>query len=563
MGRHSDGKPNNRVAMGPLIMLLAIIVIAAAIFAWFAVRDSRDASVGSTGGQCAKGDLTFVVSADPASISSARDQVKAWGDTNPVVRDYCVRPQLTVAGSEKVLADLDAVAGGGADAVAPVLPTVWAPADASFVDRARDSGVVGIGDDRIELPPEPAGIAVRDDVAADLAGATWSDIAGRPDFTVATPGGTDAVVSSVVNAQLNPEADADALRAAAEPRINAAGDYTSDSLMGQLASDTARGFSAVAATESMVEMAEQAIGEGLTFIELAEPAGSASFHAPMVAFTSGGPIDETAARAAAEFIDFAKDNAADGSGSGSDSGAGDDTGSAASPLEGAAGAILPDLAARQSNPLAEPPAPGPAEAAGPGAATPGATAAPGAAAAPGSTLVLLDASTATDLPAVREAIIPLLDRAADGEGRRVALWNFSSPVSAGVTSPVRPNVYFGPGDLDASKRVLGQIGTVGEPWLWRSIVPAHQYARDTWVPDVTNRVVLVTSGSDATGDDPAAAIEAIKVANGEGRPVRIDVVTVGEDTTGSALRDLAAATGGSVYPANGDLSAALSRALGL
>lgn len=168
-----------------------------------------------------------------------------------------------------------------------------------------------------------------------------------------------------------------------------------------------------------------------------------------------------------------------------------------------------------------------------------------------------------DIGAVRTALTPLLDRAIDGEGRRVALWNYSSPMSEGVTSPVRPNVRFGAGAKDRSAEVLAQLGTGGEPWLWRSVGPAVDYVAETHSAGVANRVVLVTTGADATGDDAGAAIDRIAAAAGTDRPVRVDVVIVGEDATGGDLAALASATGGSVRVAGEDLTAALVAAMGL
>ena len=76
-------------------------------------------------------------------------------------------------------------------------------------------------------------------------------------------------------------------------------------------------------------------------------------------------------------------------------------------------------------------------------------------------------------------------------------------------------------------------------------------------------MVLVTTGADATGDDAGAAIDRIAAAAGTDRPVRVDVVIVGEDATGGDLAALASATGGSVRVAGEDLTAALVAAMGL
>lgn len=561
MGRHSDGKPNYRVAKGPLISLLAAILVGAMIFAWVTLRTSDGDDPGISA-DCSKGDLTLVVAADPAVAGVVREQVDAWAATDPVVREYCVRPQVTVNGSQQILdvirehgddaAEGDADGSGGATgSVKPVLPAVWVPADDSFVDAARDSGGVGVDGETARFSPQPVGLAVASDRAADVKGQSWDDIADMEDLAIATPGGPDAVVSSVVNARLTPDARGRELLDASEERLAAGGRFTSEALLGQLAKDTAEGYDAVAATQSMVDASAQTGSEGLSFIS---PNGSPALSAPMVAFTSGGPVNEVNARAAAEFVKYARKNGVDADAPGD----GDDE-TAAGALDGAAGEILPDVAARDTDPFAGIDAEdSDSDGAGDDSDGDAATTEPA-----GSTLVLLDTSEGMDLDAVREALTPLMDRAIDGEGRRVALWNYSSPLSAGVTTPVRQNVHFGAGAKDRSVEVLGQLSTGGEPWLWRSVGPAVDYVAEAWSPGVANRVVLVTSGSDATDDDAAAAIERISAAATTDRPVRVDVVVVGEDSTDGALRDLASATGGSVQVAGTDPTAALVKAMGL
>lgn len=580
MGRHSDGKPNYRVAKAPLILLLVAVLVGALIVAWSALRAADRDELGAQS-NCSKGDLTLIVTADPAVAGAVREQATKWAETGPVVRDYCVRPQVTVNGSQQILGAIRAHGaddgagdgeGGGAatGGIMPVLPAVWVPADDSFIEAARDAGVVGVDGETARFDPQPVGLAVASDRAADLEGKVWEDIAGADDLVIATPGGPDAVVSSVVNARLMPNAGAPERLAASEGRITAGGSFTSEALLGQLAKGTAEGYDAVSATRSMVDAATKTGSEGLSFIS---PDGSPALSAPMVAFTSGGPIDETNARAAAEFVEFAREvGGVDAAEPGDDS-------AAASPLDGAAGELLPEIAARQTNPAAGAATDVPESAAGEPGAERGddagsdraAPADDAAATEPaGSTLVLLDTSEGMDLDAVRGALTPLLDRAIDGEGRRVALWNYSSPMSEGVISPVRPNVRFGAGAKDRSAEVLGQLGTGGEPWVWRSVEPAVGYVSEAWSPGVANRVVLITSGSDASGDDARAAVDRIVASATGDRPVRVDVVVLGAEADSDAdsgtraeLRRLADETGGSIRSAGPDLTAALVRAMGL
>lgn len=576
MGRHSDGKPNYRVATGPLILVLVAILVGAAAVGWWMLRDSTEEGR-LAGGECSKGDLTMYVAADPAVVGEVEDLATRYAGTNPVVRDHCVRPTVVDMGSRQVV---DAVAGAE-DAGEPggaMLPAVWVPADDSYVDELADSTAVRVADERARLEPQPVGVAVPADRAEELSDASWGDLR---DLTVATPGGMDSAASTLVNVELEGGtvesgatedgpaengADAGALRAAAAPRLDVGGATTAGEMIIAMThagedggTDSGavlpEGVDGVAATGSMVDRNDS----GLGFIS---PEGSAALSAPVVAFASGGAIEENAARAAADFVGWAGDN-------GASADAPD-----ASPFEGPAAELLADAEARESGRFVPNPDAGGAEDGADGEEPADRSdprdddAAP--AEGPGSALVLVDTSESMDLPAVTGPLTPLLAEASEGEGQRVAVWNYSSPQTPGVTNPVRANVFFGPGSLGASQDVLGSLGTVGEPWLWRSIGPAHEYALDEYREGMPNRIVLVTSGSDASGDDPAPVIEAIRAANeaaGEGRGVRIDIVVVGEDATDGALRDLADATGGSLNIAAADddaaIDAALARALGL
>lgn len=562
MGRHSDGKPNYRVATGPLILLLAAILVGAAAVGWWMLRDGAEEGR-LAGGDCRKGDLTMYVAADPAVVAEVEDLARRYAATNPVVRDHCVRPTVVDMGSRQV-ADAVAAAERAGDEGGPMLPVAWVPADDSYVDAIADNSAVRVARKRARLEPQAVGVAVPADRAAELSDASWPDLRA---LSVATPGGMDSAASTLVNVELEEGAGAAELRAAAVPRLDAAGTTTAGEIIiamtqrdaeaaeGAPGGDSAgdpianlvppEGVEAVAATKSMVDRNDS----GLGFIS---PAGSAALSAPMVSFASGGAIEENSARAAADFVEWAARNGASAGDPGS------------SPLQGPAAELLADAEARETGRFVTDPVPGPG-----GGTDQVADRDNGPAEGPGSALVLVDTSEGVDLPGIVGQLTPLLARASEGEGQRVAVWNYSSPQTPGVANPVRANVYFGPGSLQASQEVLGVLGTVGEPWLWRCIGPTHDYALGQFREGMPNRIVLVTGGHDASGDDPAPAIDAIREATEAAgdRRVRIDVVVVGEDHTGGALMELAGVTGGSVFfaaPGDGtSIDAALARALGL
>lgn len=528
MGRHSDGKPNNRVAAGPLYLTIAAIILIAALVSWllFFRSDNDDTADGRN---CSRGDLTITVTADPSVISRVQQLVTDYGESSPVMQDYCVRPQLAVSGTDQVVRAVEA-ADGEDPAATSAIPSVWVPASDEAVNRVADMDVVNLSDNRVRLNPEPVGVAVAADRTDELSGSSWEDLAA---LNIAAPGDEDAVVSSLVDAHLDPNASPEDLSSPAVARAEASGNLTSDAVLAEIISG-ASDFDAMASTQSMADMGGAVTG-------FVSPDGSSSINAPVIALGSGGPVSEDSARAAADFISFIEDHelVSDNSDAASPSG----------PQAERAEALVSSLANIETDPFA--------------GINDGSQDTPVTEAADaGSTLVLVDSSTDVNLDELRGALDPLLEEAGTGDGKRVALWNYSSPQSAGT--PVRANVFLDGADPQASKNVLRELGTVGEPWIWPSIVPAYQHAQEAYQPDVTNRVVLVTSGNDDSDTDAQATIDQIRSLSESGNPVHIDVVLLGDDTTDGALTDLATATGGTVSNAHAlGVEPALRQAMGL
>ncbi|MBV7295508.1 hypothetical protein KRX51_06185 [Corynebacterium sp. TAE3-ERU12] len=523
MGRHSTGESNYRISRGLLFLIVALIVVAALVVSWVVlnrVTDERRA----VNADCTKGDISIRVSADPAVANQAQQLVADYGESNPVAHDYCVRPQLMVSGSYQVV-DAIRAAGEGDDNAVAALPAVWIPAVDSAVDAAEDLDVVSVSDIDARLSPEPVGLAVPADQRDQYRAQTWDELSA---LNIAAPGGDDAVVSSLVAAHID-DGEAQQLRDAAIARAEQSGDLTADTIAGQMANGD-KTYQALAATQSMT----MNVGPGVGFIS---PEGSAAIAAPVVAFGSGGPIDEPTARAAKSFTDFAAQRLA----------ADDTTISPIGPTGAQALAVMPDLARLQTDPYAG--NQDPAQAAGDAPA--------------GSTVLLVDTSTEVDIDALRPQLVPVIEEAGTGAGRRVALWNFSSPQSPGVQSPVRANTYLSGATPQADVDQLNQLRSVGEPWMWPSLREAFGHAQDGWLPETTNRVVLVSSGLDLSGEDPNAAVDRLREMIGEDRPVRVDIVLIGDDRTNGGLQSAAEATGGVVIDGRQDLPAALRQAFGL
>ena len=153
-----------------------------------------------------------------------------------------------------------------------------------------------------------------------------------------------------------------------------------------------------------------------------------------------------------------------------------------------------------------------------------------------NTLFLLDTS---------DNLAPYFDEVTEGvaeaasavgaEGSQVALWNYSSPISATATVGFRQNVAYG--DAENVAFAVRQFGTGGVPQTRSAVVAALNNATDQKAETGKDaRVVLVTTGTQQDMDD-ASFTEAVKAARGQG--VSLSVVHIGEGEKDAELEKLA------------------------
>lgn len=153
-----------------------------------------------------------------------------------------------------------------------------------------------------------------------------------------------------------------------------------------------------------------------------------------------------------------------------------------------------------------------------------------------NTLFLLDTS---------DNLAPYFDEVTQGvaeaasavgaEGSQVALWNYSSPISATATVGFRQNVAYG--DAENVAFAVRQFGTGGVPQTRSAVVAALDNATDQVAESGKDtRVVLITTGTQQDMDDVSFA-EALKAARGKG--VSLNVLHVGEGEKDAELEKLA------------------------
>lgn len=450
MGKHSMRGNNFALSKG-LIAILVATLVALLVLGWisynaFIKHDDEQAQ----GGECVSGDLALPVAASQEGVG--RKLIDAYAETNPVVRDYCVRPVYVENINE---------------AAAYVAPDVAVShQEVKAAERATTEG---------QLSPaliDKVGLAGDQDVTAE--NVEISSVV----FPV-----NDAPDASAVVASELAENEQAATKALSDQRIPSLDDATK------------------VATQ-LIATSESNVPEGFSF----NPLGEAAVVYSVFPLNAAGDVNEEQSRAAQDFAKFS---------------AGRFNGNAdAQP-------VIPDLVWAAARPAG-------------GETITGGADGEGEQKANGEqimdTLFILDTSQGT--AGIIDGLVANISegaRAVTEAGRQVALWNYSSPQSEGVTAGWRDNVELTT-DPEAVAGTAAGFTNAGVPQTREVVLAATQRAIDGGTP---LRIVIFTSGSaDMDAINDAALVDAIKRAREAGAV--IDVFTVGDPAAAAgAQRDQA------------------------
>lgn len=248
---------------------------------------------------------------------------------------------------------------------------------------------------------------------------------------------------------------------------------------------------------SSTDLAKVGDGEWIAVPESARPEGhtftplDAAVEYAAIPLNASGAVDENQARAAQDFARFAAEGFA---------------------AQGPAQPLVPELVWAAAMPSG------------------GATITDGEV---HDTLFLLDTSDAmTPYMAAAEDAVGSAARSVAAEGHMVSLWNYSSPLSPGVTQGYRRNVALTP-DADEVARVATRFTTGGQPQTREAV----RAAVDGVAPGPTRIVIITTGTADAGEGNDDAFVDDIRAAAGDG--VEFSVVHVGEGAKDQALQQLA------------------------
>ena len=251
MAKHASGKNNYRLS-GELIALLVVLaLIAAAVIWWLSTRGDDADSAEAQPEDCVAGELVLPVAA--SDKGAGQSLVDAYGASSPVVRDYCVKPQLvdSVADAAVFVAPNTAVTHQSLD-------SAGRPPAVSDAQPAYSETVGVAGNDEVKL----------EDLTAD-----------KLRFAVSEESAASALVASQVVGN-----DNDAVQALTDQRIASASELDADA-------------------GEYLATAEDAVPEGLKFTPVGADAVYTAF--PL---NQNDKVDENQARAGQDFARFASEH---------------------------------------------------------------------------------------------------------------------------------------------------------------------------------------------------------------------------------------------------------------
>ncbi|GAB2646980.1 substrate-binding domain-containing protein [Prescottella soli] len=578
MGQHRSDRRARGVSKGPIIALVSVIVLALGVVGWFQLRDHASSEGTAAAGACVEGDAVLHVTADPDIAPQVREFAARFNETHPVVRDHCVTATVTDGASGSIAEALAAAPRGPWNETLGPAPALWIPSSSASTERL--STVPGVIDGRpkpIATSPVVLAVPAELGLALDASSTGWQSLptlqsspdslkglglTGWGSLKLALPADSptgqalDAVAAATADAGTGPLDEAQAASPAVTTAISAlatgnkaidgapasAADAIS-ALAGQT-SPSAGSFHAVPATEQQIYAAGNA-ASGLTAFA---PAGVTPVADHPAAILATPWVDETLSRAAAQFVDFVRQP------------------------DQAQHLVDAGFRVDSKTPPATDRTPIPplgrtlAPATGPAAARLAQTFANPA--VPQATTILLDISgsmgntdgTATRLSNTVDALSARL--AALPESSDVGLWVYSRGLDG--TKPYVVKVPTGPlSDGDRRQRIataLQSLRPATATSTYASVIAAHKSAVDGFIDGRPNSVLLVTDGPN---DDTSTTKRQLTSAlSNSPHPVRVDVISIGENSDQSTLQSMADQSGGTFVAVPSTQGPALGDAFG-
>ncbi|WP_280230491.1 substrate-binding domain-containing protein [Nocardia cyriacigeorgica] len=544
MGTHRSHSRSRGISKGPVIAVVAVLLLVGAVFGWFQLRDRSSSDSSAAAAECVEGDTVLNVTVDPSIEAPVRTIADRYNATEPIVGDHCVTVAVQGRPASAVVATFTANAPW--DPALGPQPALWIPESMRQIESVRVPGL--IQGTPASVAVTPIALAVPGELGAALqrAGIAWADLPRLQRSSLdelqlpwgglamamppgdATLAAATAVASGVSGTEpLTEEAARSGQVVAAVSALATSAPEVADtrSALGALTSapPAAAALHAVAATEQQIN----AHGGLTAFV----PAGAAPVADYPAAMMTGHWVDTAQNRAAGVFVDYLR-----------------------APQQAAVFA---------------------AAGFGPAPAT--------TAAVP--TRAALDKVRATlDDPVLGVSATVLLDVSAsmagtDGSTTRLTntlgalrstmnvmppdfglgVWTFGKNLDG--TTPYRVQAATAPLAAEHRTEVTASLNTIRPSDLradqcYPALLAAYRAAVSGYTSGRTNSVLLITDGpEDDSALTGAQLLVDLTAAGDPAAPVRVDVIVIGAEDT-DTLRSVTERTGGTYtrVPTSNDIS---------
>ncbi|WP_405136932.1 hypothetical protein [Nocardia sp. NBC_01388] len=175
MGTHRADGGSRGVSRGPVLAVVAVIVLALAVVGWVWLQQrskDRDSAAASS---CAGGSVTLNVTVDPDIAAPVKAAADKFNQTKPRVRDHCAQVAVDPQASAAMVAAFTSNAAWN-PALGPQ-PALWIPDSSRSIELMRVPGL--IGGTPASVAQSPIVLAVPDELrrALETAQVHWADLA--------------------------------------------------------------------------------------------------------------------------------------------------------------------------------------------------------------------------------------------------------------------------------------------------------------------------------------------------------------------------------------------------
>ncbi|WP_307817339.1 VWA domain-containing protein [Nocardia acididurans] len=173
MGTHRAASRSRGVSRGPVIAVVAVIVLVLAVGGWIWLQQRADRQDSAAAASCVEGTTTLAVTVDPAIAAPVRAAADRYNATAPVVRDHCAQVAVNPQPSAAVAA---AFASNTWDPALGAQPALWIPDSARSIELMRVPGLVQGTPAPVAVSPIVLAVPAELRQALESAKVTWADL---------------------------------------------------------------------------------------------------------------------------------------------------------------------------------------------------------------------------------------------------------------------------------------------------------------------------------------------------------------------------------------------------